>query len=119
MNMRLPDPVIVPPDYYDEDEDEDESTLHFFTFGSEHTLPDGTSANYKTVTVEAPPGVDHRALFMTWLGSNKFSSEYTEAEYTETGLGLSRTITWCITVEAACGQCEWPESQCKCIAGDA
>ena len=119
MNMRLPDPVIVPPDYYEDDYYEDESTLHFFTFGSGHTLPDGTSANYKTVTVEAPPGVDHRALFMTWLGSNKFSSEYTEAEYTETGLGLSNTITWCITVEAACGQCEWSESQCKCIAGDA
>ena len=35
----------------------------------------------KTVMVEAPEDVDHRALFMAWLGSNKFSSEYDEQEY--------------------------------------
>jgi hypothetical protein len=53
-------------------------TTHYFTFGSDHLLPDGSPAWGKVVRVDAPR--DHRELFMAWLGSNKFSSEYTEAE---------------------------------------
>ena len=91
------------------------SVIRLFTFGVDQSLPDGTPAGKATVMVEAPSDVDHRALFMTWLGSNKFSSEYTEQEYSDTILPQANTIAWCITVERACQQCQWPDSQCKCL----
>jgi len=90
----------------------------FFTFGAEHTLPDGMYAGDKTVMVEAPEDVDHRALFMAWLGSNKFSSEYNEQEYRDSRLGMTNTIAFSITAEPVCWQCEWPDSQCKCLPDD-
>lgn len=54
---------------------------HYFTFGSDHVLPDGSPAGGQYVKVIAPPGTDHRAVFMAWLGSNRFSSEYTLSEW--------------------------------------
>jgi hypothetical protein len=88
-------------------------SIHIFSFGSDHTLPDGEPASGKVVAVDAPDGTDHRAVFMAWLGSNRFSSEYTEAEYMNTR--MTSKVAYCITVEAACQQCEFPESACKCI----
>ena len=95
--------------------DEVNYTLRLYSFGQEHTLPDGTPAGDKTVMVEAPDDVDHRALFMAWLGSNKFSSEYTEQEYSDSILASRNRVVWSISVEQVCQQCEWPNSQCKCL----
>ena len=99
-------------------DDEVTYTTKLFSFGSEHTLPDGTPAGDKTVSVEAPVDVDHRALFMAWLGSNKFSSEYTEREYSKSVMSRRNTVAWHISVEQVCDQCEWPDSQCKCLLPD-
>lgn len=94
-------------------------SIHIFTFGSDHTLPDGEPASNRVVAVDAPEGSDHRAIFMGWLGSNKFSSEYTdEDEYRNTRMSLTSRVAFYITVEAACQQCEFPESACKCIPQD-
>lgn len=90
-------------------------SIHIFSFGSDHFLPNGDSARDKAVMVDAPDDVDHRMIFMGWLGSNKFSSEYTEDEYRETRMALSTRIAWSIKVEPVCGQCEFAESECKCI----
>lgn len=50
---------------------------HRFTFGPDHRLPDGTPTGHLGyVEVTAPEGTDHRAVFMAWLGSNEFSTEY-------------------------------------------
>ena len=49
----------------------------FFTFGSAHT--ERTAIPLRShVRVVAPEGTDARALFMAWLGSNKFSGEYAD-----------------------------------------
>jgi hypothetical protein len=91
--------------------------IYVFTFGSDHTLPDDTKAWNRTVTVEVPDDDENlaRRVFIGWLGSNKFSSVYTEDEFRQTSMALTSRVAYCLTVEAACDQCEYPQSQCRCI----
>ena len=55
------------------------TTSHYFTFGSDHAH-EGVPLRDRYVEVIAPEGV-HRTLFMAWLGSNRFASEYYELEW--------------------------------------
>jgi len=51
-----------------------------FTFGTNHVDPLGRSRGGAYVSVTAPDWADHRAIFMSWLGSNRFSHEYDAAD---------------------------------------
>lgn len=60
-------------------------SANYFTFGSEHTMPDGTPAGEEYVVVDGPAWIDHRSIFMDWLKHShgarcihrsNFSSQY-------------------------------------------
>lgn len=53
----------------------------YFTFGSDHSLPDGSPARDEYVKVVCPSRMDPRGLLICWLGSNRFASEYNEQEW--------------------------------------
>ncbi len=58
-----------------------DTTTHYFTFGQAHLLPNGLPAKDEYVVVVAPEGVDHRTMFMAWLGSNVWAGEYTYTDW--------------------------------------
>ncbi len=60
-----------------------EHQLHdwYFTFGSNHQLPDGSNGLDQYVVVTCPADVDERAVFMGWLGSNKWSMQYNQRDW--------------------------------------
>lgn len=53
----------------------------YFTFGPGQVTEKVPDPGNQFVCVEAPADWDARAVFMLWLGSNKFSGEYTEEEF--------------------------------------
>lgn len=59
----------------------DEYGRSYFTFGPIQRLPDGTKGGNTFVIVVGPAWLDRRALFMQWLGSNEFSTEYSDEEW--------------------------------------
>ena len=56
-------------------------TRTYFTFGQDHVFPNGETAAGHYVEVTCYPEQDPRVLFMAWLGSNKFASEYSQVEW--------------------------------------
>lgn len=54
--------------------------VYYYTFGMDHYLPGGKAAWQKVVRVSVPDHTDPRPIFLAWLGSSRFSGEYTEAE---------------------------------------
>lgn len=75
-------------------------TIHYFTFGPDHSHL-GTPLRQRHVAVKAR--ADHRAIFMGWLGSNEFSSEYDEREWAEYERQYPTTEYTRITVVYAVG----------------
>lgn len=55
----------------------------YFTFGSDHVTHKVPDPLNQFVCVDAPDDWDARAVFMLWLGSNRFSHEYNEQEFDE------------------------------------
>ena len=92
-------------------------SIHFYSFGPDHTFPNGDPAGGKTVMVDIPDDqkVDPRAMLAGWLRGYDFAFEYTEEEYRQTSMSGKPSIVFAITVESVCGQCQFPESACKCI----
>lgn len=83
-----------------------EYVAHRFTFGSDHRLPDGRPARNEFVEVIVPAALAaqglHRTLFIEWLGSNAFSTEYDPVEWERISsryyAGQSPAVTLSFTV---------------------
>jgi hypothetical protein len=70
----------------------------FFTFGADHKTAKVPDPLNQFVCVEAPAGWDARAVFMLWLGSNRFSHEYNEQQFNDYFFQYSPTPAANITV---------------------
>lgn len=88
-------------------------TPHYFTFGADHVYPDGQPASGTAVIVEAER--NHRALFMAWLGSNRFAFEYDEDEFNTTSMSLFTPVAYVISVNRACPVCGFRDDDCHCL----